>query len=622
MKRRVVLGLMTATLALAGGFAWLRLAPRRYVAIGEPLGQLPAGVRVESEPAARHARHDARRSHPRVRFDGDRDAEFRSARARRRAVRAGGRAGAADAAGALVDLHRASFRPRTACATTAASSSTIARRRSPNVCRTRGFTTGGFVGAYVLDHKWGIAQGFETYFDDFDLSEIPVALAGQRRSSRQRGRRQGARVARASSDRSGSSPGCISTMRTRRTTRRSRSSRGTQGGPYVGEIAFVDSQVGRLARVSRRATTSPDNTVVVVMGDHGESLGEHGEGTHGFFVYQATMHVPLLIRAPYRRDGRPPRGGSRSGASTSCRRRSNCSASAAERHLPGRSLVPLMTGAKKELGLAAYSEADLPAVPFRLERSARAAPPAATSTSPRRARSCTTWSRIRGSRRTSIAERQALGDRMQQELAAMEESMAAGARRRRRAVEVDPDARARLAALGYVGTFVATASTRSRRAGRSQGQDSAVQPDDRRRARLSRHDESPTRVCTRCSASIAEDPKVIDAWFMLGNEYDRRHEYTARHRAVHARSRTEARLRPRGHQHGERVPRARQRRGSHGRLPPLHGTGSEERPDSIRGRADPHRQRQAGRSRRGAQPRAGARAASWRPRATRWACWR
>ena len=37
--------------------------------------------------------------------------------------------------------------------------------------QSRGFATGGFVGAYVLDHKWGIAQGFQTYFDDFDLSK-------------------------------------------------------------------------------------------------------------------------------------------------------------------------------------------------------------------------------------------------------------------------------------------------------------------------------------------------------------------------------------------------------------------------------------------------------------------
>ena len=42
----------------------------------------------------------------------------------------------------------------------------------------RGFTTGGFVGAYVLDHKWGIAQGFETYFDDFDLSKYQSLSLG------------------------------------------------------------------------------------------------------------------------------------------------------------------------------------------------------------------------------------------------------------------------------------------------------------------------------------------------------------------------------------------------------------------------------------------------------------
>src|SRR5207247_7783402 len=62
--------------------------------------------------------------------------------------------------------------------------------------------------------------------------------------------------------------------------------------------SFVDSQVGRLLSYLD-AHDLMRNTVIVVMGDHGESLGEHGEGTHGFFVYQATMHVPLLIRAPY-----------------------------------------------------------------------------------------------------------------------------------------------------------------------------------------------------------------------------------------------------------------------------------------------------------------------------------
>src|SRR5206468_4115589 len=68
--------------------------------------------------------------------------------------------------------------------------------------------------------------------------------------------------------------------------------------PYLGEIAFVDSQVGRLLAYLDQHDLMR-KTVVVVMGDHGESLGEHGESTHGFFIYQSTTRVPLLVRAPY-----------------------------------------------------------------------------------------------------------------------------------------------------------------------------------------------------------------------------------------------------------------------------------------------------------------------------------
>ena len=65
--------------------------------------------------------------------------------------------------------------------------------------------------------------------------------------------------------------------------------------PYDGEIAFMDAQVGRLMDALRRRGLS---FVVAVAGDHGESLGEHGEATHGIFVYQATQHVPLILRGP------------------------------------------------------------------------------------------------------------------------------------------------------------------------------------------------------------------------------------------------------------------------------------------------------------------------------------
>jgi choline-sulfatase len=62
--------------------------------------------------------------------------------------------------------------------------------------------------------------------------------------------------------------------------------------PYDGEIAFMDSQLGRvLDAVKRKAP----KLIVVAAGDHGESLGEHGENAHGVFLYQATQHVPLII---------------------------------------------------------------------------------------------------------------------------------------------------------------------------------------------------------------------------------------------------------------------------------------------------------------------------------------
>ncbi|HEY7512299.1 MAG TPA: sulfatase, partial [Vicinamibacteria bacterium] len=69
------------------------------------------------------------------------------------------------------------------------------------------------------------------------------------------------------------------------------------GRAYDGEVAFADELVGRLdaalARLGRR-----EDTLLVVTSDHGEGLGEHGETLHGFFVYQTTLAVPLIVRGP------------------------------------------------------------------------------------------------------------------------------------------------------------------------------------------------------------------------------------------------------------------------------------------------------------------------------------
>ncbi len=82
--------------------------------------------------------------------------------------------------------------------------------------------------------------------------------------------------------------------------RRSRSPRAYPRAPYNGEIAWTDELVGRLLdHLDRRGLDR--RTLVVVMGDHGESLGEHGEADHGFFVYDATQQRPLPARRPLSR---------------------------------------------------------------------------------------------------------------------------------------------------------------------------------------------------------------------------------------------------------------------------------------------------------------------------------
>ena len=65
-----------------------------------------------------------------------------------------------------------------------------------------------------------------------------------------------------------------------------------QGKPYDGEIAYVDQQIGKLMNAVDQ------NVLWIVTADHGESLGEHGESTHGVFLYNATLHVPLIFAGP------------------------------------------------------------------------------------------------------------------------------------------------------------------------------------------------------------------------------------------------------------------------------------------------------------------------------------
>ena len=73
--------------------------------------------------------------------------------------------------------------------------------------------------------------------------------------------------------------------------------------PYLAAIAFEDSQIARVVE-HLRARRMLAETLIVIVGDHGESLGDHGEESHGIFIYQEALHVPLIMRGPGVRPGR------------------------------------------------------------------------------------------------------------------------------------------------------------------------------------------------------------------------------------------------------------------------------------------------------------------------------
>jgi arylsulfatase A-like enzyme len=162
------------------------------------------------------------------------------------------------------------------------------------VLQTRGFRTAAFPASYVLDARWGLTRGFELYDGTFGHRGGDGAQGdGMRRSADQIVDRALAWLHTTSDARFF---GWLHFYDAHTPYDPPQGQAYTATG-YQGEIAFIDSQIGRvLAFLDARHLR--DRTLVVLVGDHGESLGEHGERTHGLFVYEAVTRVPLIISAP------------------------------------------------------------------------------------------------------------------------------------------------------------------------------------------------------------------------------------------------------------------------------------------------------------------------------------
>lgn len=158
-----------------------------------------------------------------------------------------------------------------------------------------GYATGAFVGGFPLDARFGLNRGFDVYDDDFRSADKDPGIEA--------GRERRAQAVLDSALRwldGRTSPWFLwvhfydphdpyappEPFRSR-----------YERNPYDGEVAYADSVTGALFRHLQDRNLAA-RTIIILTGDHGESLGEHGEKTHGFLAYNPVLRIPLIIRSP------------------------------------------------------------------------------------------------------------------------------------------------------------------------------------------------------------------------------------------------------------------------------------------------------------------------------------
>ena len=163
-----------------------------------------------------------------------------------------------------------------------------------------GYNTAAFVAAFVLQEKFGFKQGFKVFDDDLSRAAADIDVLHQYRDGQYVIDSALSWLERLETSKDSSPFFCWVHLY-------------DAHDPYIdhpkefgdkfsdrrydGELAYVDLQVGRLLE-KLKSSGLGENTVIVVVGDHGESLGEHGEETHGYMLHDSTLRVPLLIASP------------------------------------------------------------------------------------------------------------------------------------------------------------------------------------------------------------------------------------------------------------------------------------------------------------------------------------
>jgi choline-sulfatase len=171
----------------------------------------------------------------------------------------------------------------------------------PDILHEHGYRTAAFVGSLILDPIAGTAPGFDRGFDVYDAGFRIKTAKDNRYDTVER--RAGVVVAHALAwlkKRPAVAPPFflwVHLYDPHDPYDPPEPYKSKFADPYDGEIAYADAMLGKLF-AALKATELYQGSVIAMMADHGEAFGEHGERTHGMFLYDETIHVPLLIKLP------------------------------------------------------------------------------------------------------------------------------------------------------------------------------------------------------------------------------------------------------------------------------------------------------------------------------------
>jgi choline-sulfatase len=169
-----------------------------------------------------------------------------------------------------------------------------------SILRSHGYKTAAFVGSNMLDRRFGLDNGFDEYDSPFGAP----AAAGQSNSYSVRSRRDGALVLRAANawlSAHRDQPVFVFVhlfdLHTPYRLMPARDSSEPEAAGYDAELGYIDQILGRFQQ-GLIQNGWWKKSLVVLLADHGESLGDHGELSHGYFIYQSTLQVPLILHWP------------------------------------------------------------------------------------------------------------------------------------------------------------------------------------------------------------------------------------------------------------------------------------------------------------------------------------